>query len=179
MARQRPPREIPPPLELECLRVLWKLGPCGVREVRRALLPARELAYTTVMTVLDRLVRRGAAERRKRGRAFVYEAALSREVLRRAAVNELLENFFDGSARELMAYLGEQRQQPAAAAAAATAGGGPAPAAVQAEGESYPTAGEMLGSAMRAAASAPAPGDDAAEAKPESGDETPLDPTLL
>ncbi len=177
MARQRPPREIPPPLELECLRVLWKLGPAGVREVREALLPARELAYTTVMTVLERLVQRGAAGRHKRGRSFVYEAALSREVLRRAAVNELLVNFFDGSARELMAYVGAQ--QPAAAAAAAGAGAGTATATVQAAENPIPTAGEMLGSAMRAASPGPARAAGPAQAEPKPEDETPLDPTLL
>lgn len=120
MGRQRPPREIPPPLELDCLRELWKLGPAGVRDVQHALRPARELAYTTVMTVLERLVNRGAVSRRKSGRSFVYEAAVSREALRRAAVNELLASFFDGSERELMMYL--QARQPAAAAAAAAAG---------------------------------------------------------
>ncbi|MEK7407556.1 MAG: BlaI/MecI/CopY family transcriptional regulator, partial [Acidobacteriota bacterium] len=78
------PREIPPPLELECLKVLWQLGEGRVRDVRQALLPGRKLAYTTVMTVLDRLARKGGVERRKVGRSFLYWPLLSRDQVRRA-----------------------------------------------------------------------------------------------
>ena len=76
-------REIPPPLELECLKVLWTLGEGNVKDVRQALTGSRPLAYTTVMTVLDRLTRKGGVARRKVGRAFVYVPVLSRGVLRR------------------------------------------------------------------------------------------------
>jgi predicted transcriptional regulator len=102
----RPPgvhREIPPPLELECLKTLWTLGEGNVNDVRNAL--ARRLAYTTVMTVLDRLARKAVVTRRKVSRSFVYTPAVTREALRRAAVRELLANFFDGSEPELIAYL--------------------------------------------------------------------------
>jgi len=105
MRRPAPPREIPPPLELECLKALWNLGEANVKDVRQALAASRKLAYTTVMTVLDRLARKGAAERRKVGRSFVYMPALSRDVLRRAAVRELVDSFFDGSPEKLLAFL--------------------------------------------------------------------------
>ncbi len=119
MRKTRAPREIPPPLELECLRALWSMREGNVRQVREALLPARSLAYTTVMTVLERLVRKGAAARRKEGRSFVYAPLLSREVLRRVAVRELVDTLFGGSEQELIGYL--QAAKPAAAAAAASA----------------------------------------------------------
>lgn len=105
MRKPGPPREIPPPLELECLKVLWKLGEANVRDVRGVLSEDRKLAYTTVMTVLDRLVRKGGAARRKSGRFFVYAPVLSRDLLRRLAVRDLVESFFDGSEEELLAYL--------------------------------------------------------------------------
>lgn len=98
-------RDIPPPLELECLKALWKLGEGNVKDVQRVVCEIRALAYTTVMTVLDRLVRKGAAVRRKQGRAFIYTPVLSREFLRRAAIQELVESYFDGSSRELLSYL--------------------------------------------------------------------------
>jgi predicted transcriptional regulator len=98
-------RDIPPPLELECLKVLWALGEGNVRDVREALTRSRNLAYTTVMTILDRLTRKGGVERRKVGRAFVYSPLLSRDVLRRLAVRELVEAFFDGNEDLLAAYL--------------------------------------------------------------------------
>lgn len=107
------PRDIPPPLELECLKALWRLGEGNVKDVQRVISESRSLAYTTVMTVLDRLVRKGGASRRKQGRAFIYAPVLSRDYLRRAAVQELVESFFDGSARELLAYLSSVRDTAA------------------------------------------------------------------
>jgi len=104
-------RQIPPPLELECLQVLWKLGGGNVKDVRLGLAGRRDLAYTTVMTVLDRLTRKGGVVRRKVGRSFLYSPALSRDNLRRLAVQGLVDSFFDGSASALMDYL----REPAAA----------------------------------------------------------------
>ena len=101
-----PPSDIPPPLELECLKALWDLGEGNVRAVREALAATRPLAYTTVMTVLDRLTRKGAVVRRKVSRSFVYTPVLDRESLRRLAVRQLADSFFGGSLEELRAYLG-------------------------------------------------------------------------
>ena len=98
-------RDIPPPLELECLRALWTLGEGNVKDVRHAIAANRSLAYTTVMTVLDRLARKGGVARRKVGRSFVYAPVLSRESLRRLAIRDLVERFFDGSEDSLIAYL--------------------------------------------------------------------------
>ena len=98
-------REIPPPLELECLKVLWTLGEGNVKDVRQALTGSRNLAYTTVMTVLDRLARKGGVARRKVGRSFVYVPVLSRGVLRRLAVQDLVDRFFEGSEAALLELL--------------------------------------------------------------------------
>jgi len=65
-------RDIPPPLELACLKALWSLQEGNVKDVRRIVAQSRPLAYTTIMTVLERLVRKGKLARRKVGRAFVY-----------------------------------------------------------------------------------------------------------
>jgi predicted transcriptional regulator len=106
MRKAGPPPDIPPPLELECLKALWTLGEGDVKDVREILTPNRKLAYTTVMTVLDRLEKRGRVERRKQGRRFVYTPAVSRDTLRRLAVEALVDDFFDGSERSLTEYLG-------------------------------------------------------------------------
>ncbi|MDI2132960.1 BlaI/MecI/CopY family transcriptional regulator [Yinghuangia seranimata] len=67
-------------LEEQVMLRLWAANePLAVREVREALLPERDLAYTTVMTVLDKLYRKGVLRRRLDGRAYRYEPALSRE----------------------------------------------------------------------------------------------------
>jgi len=101
----RPPREIPPPLELECLKALWGLGEGTVRDVREILVGNRNLAYTTVMTVLDRLEKRGGVSRRKMGRSFLYVPKVSQDAIRRYAVKELVDTFFGGSQEALRSYL--------------------------------------------------------------------------
>ncbi len=111
-------REIPPPLELLCLRALWSLEEASVKQVQLIVSASRPLAYTTIMTVLDRLVRKGKLSRRKAGRAFLYTPVESREEMRLVAVRELLEGFFDGSAEELLRFLGRSAEPRAAAAAA-------------------------------------------------------------
>jgi predicted transcriptional regulator len=112
MRKAGAPREIPPPLELECLKALWRLGEGSVKDVRQILTENRNLAYTTVMTVLDRLARRGRVERRKVGRAFVYIPTVEREELRRLAVRELVDTHFGGSYDALVEYLRHRQHQP-------------------------------------------------------------------
>ena len=103
-----------PQLEIECMKVLWGGGEASVAQVRAAL--PRSLAYTTVMTVLDRMAAKGVVARRKQGRAFWYSAALERDAARSAAVARLLENYFDGDRRALAAYLGHFTPKAIAAA---------------------------------------------------------------
>jgi predicted transcriptional regulator len=109
-------RDVPPPLELACLKALWSLQEGNVRAVQEVVAISRPLAYTTIMTVLDRLVRKGKLNRRKVGRAFVYAPEASRDSMRRAALRELIEGYFDGSEAELLEFL-----RPVAVAAASTA----------------------------------------------------------
>jgi predicted transcriptional regulator len=114
-------RDVPPPLELLCLKALWTIQEGNVKEVQRIVAETRPLAYTTIMTVLDRLTRKGKLARHKVGRAFVYSPQASRDAMRRLAIRELLESFFDGSQEELIRFLEVREEQPAAAAAAAGA----------------------------------------------------------
>lgn len=87
------------------MKVLWRTGQGTVQEIRDDLFPKRPLAYTTVMTVMDRLARKGAAEREKRGRAHVYRPAIARELVRERALTRLLEDFFQGSREQLRQHL--------------------------------------------------------------------------
>jgi predicted transcriptional regulator len=113
MRKARAARDIPPPLELACLTALWALGQGSVKDVRQAVAESHPLAYTTVMTVLDRLVRRGHITRTKAGRAFVYAPAVSRDTLRRLALREFLDSYFESSQDELLRFLqGEPRLIP-------------------------------------------------------------------
>ena len=118
--RKAAPRAIPPPLELLCLHALWSRGEGSVKDVRESVAPSRALAYTTVMMVLDRLARRGIVTRRKAGRAFVYAPAVSRDAMRRLALQEFLDSYFDSSPRLLLQFL---QDEPRTELAALTATG--------------------------------------------------------
>jgi predicted transcriptional regulator len=103
--RGRRASDVPPPLEMECLVALWRLGEGNVQAVRDRLTPQRPLAYTTVMTMLDRLARKQIVTRRKVGRSFVYTPLVSRDEVRRRAVRDLVSSLFEGSQRSLLDYL--------------------------------------------------------------------------
>ncbi len=96
---------LPPRLEFEALKALWSLGEATVAGVRAELKSAKPLAYTTVLTLLDRLASRGAVSRRKRGRAYVYTPALTRQAALDMALDRLLGDFFGDAREELLSYL--------------------------------------------------------------------------
>jgi len=113
-------RELPPPLEMACLNALWELKEGNVEEVRvlvsqgvsRGESRDRPLAYTTVLTLLDRLSRRGAVSRRKEGRGFRYQPSIERDKLRRLALAQLLDHHFGGSAEALRLFLENGNRSP-------------------------------------------------------------------
>jgi predicted transcriptional regulator len=107
-------RDVPPPLELLCLKALWQLGEGNVKDVQQVVAQTRPLAYTTIMTVLERLAHKGKLTRRKQGRAFVYAPTMSEDEMRRVAVRELVDSFFGGSAEGLVRFLGAPGTRAAA-----------------------------------------------------------------
>ncbi len=97
------------PLELELMNVLWETGPANVQTVQAGL-QGRELAYTTVQTMLNVLERKGRVKRRMKDRAFVYRPALTRQSAVTQAVGDMIDRFFGGSAEGLLLNLVESRQ---------------------------------------------------------------------
>jgi predicted transcriptional regulator len=81
-------------LERDVLRVLWTSGDLAVRNVQARL--SREVAYTTVMTTLDRLFKKGVLARRQAGRAFLYSAALTRAQLQAQMAGGVLSGLLQG-----------------------------------------------------------------------------------
>jgi len=81
-------------LELELMEILWARHDCSVRDVVAKL--SRPLAYTTVMTTLDRLYKKGLLDRRKFQRAFVYCPRLSRQDWERHRAGNLVAGFLAG-----------------------------------------------------------------------------------
>ena len=66
---------------------------------------AKPLAYTTVMTVLDRLAKKNVVTRRKQGRAFVYAPRIARDAIRRLALKQFVDCFFESSEQNLLEFL--------------------------------------------------------------------------
>lgn len=81
-------------LEESIMEMLWGRGESSVRTVARHL--DRPLAYTTVMTTLDRLFKKGLLDRRKSERAFLYSPRLSRTEWERARAGDLVAGFLAG-----------------------------------------------------------------------------------
>jgi len=112
MGRKRLRQEFTP-LELEIMNVLWAAGPATVSAVQQAL-PGKpgepRLAYTTVQTMLNILHRKGKVKRALKGRAFEYAPTVSRQRAARAAVRDLVDRLFGGSAESLVMSLVDQRR---------------------------------------------------------------------
>src|ERR1041384_4034647 len=92
------------PLELEIMTVLWETGPANVQTVQSRL-QGRELAYTTVQTMLNVLHPKGKVKRALENRAYLYRAVLSRPRVVRKAVADVIDRFFGGSADSLVLNL--------------------------------------------------------------------------
>jgi predicted transcriptional regulator len=93
------------PFELDCMNALWPLGEATVKQVQEWLLARRPRAYTTIMTILDRLAQKGIVSRRKVGRAYLYRASLQAAEAQQSAVQHLVAGFFGGSREALAAHL--------------------------------------------------------------------------
>jgi BlaI family transcriptional regulator, penicillinase repressor len=114
------------PLELDCMNTLWPAGEATVREIRDRLAERLPRAYTTIMTIMDRLAQKGVVTRRKAGRAYIYRPNLTAEAARAQALGQVVQNFFGGSKEALLAQLGASSpasSAPPKAASAAAAGG--------------------------------------------------------
>jgi len=96
------------PLETEIMNVLWEISPATVQTVQRQL--RRELAYTTVQTMLNVLVRKKKARRTLKDRAYYYRPAVKRDQVAGSAVKDVIDRLFGGSAESLVMSLVESRQ---------------------------------------------------------------------
>ena len=96
------------PLELEIMQVLWEQGACTVSEVQPRL--KGDLAYTTVQTMLNVLLKKDKVTREPEGRAFRYRAAVSRDRATGGALKDMVKRMFGGSPEALLMALVDTRQ---------------------------------------------------------------------
>ena len=95
------------PLELEIMNVLWETGAANVQTVQQQL--KRELAYTTVQTMLNILHRKSKVKRTLKERAYFYKPAVTRRQVVSQHVGDLVERLFGGSAESLVMSLVETK----------------------------------------------------------------------
>lgn len=96
------------PLELRIMQAIWHAGGGTVADVQARLEP--EMAYTTVQTMLNILVRKGKLKRALDGRAYVYTAKETEERAVRQGVRDLVDRMFGGSSEELVMTLLKSRE---------------------------------------------------------------------
>ena len=92
------------PLELDIMKAVWTNSPITVRSVQESIRPSRKLAYTTVMTIMDRLYHKGVLNRTLHSRTHYYEPAIEYSAVREEAVGNLVKSFF-GSKEKLQEFL--------------------------------------------------------------------------
>lgn len=105
MARR--PSTDPTEVELEILTALWDGGAQELGRVRDAVSTARgrEVAKTTIATMLGVMLDKGLVRRERGGRGYLWEAAVSRNATSSGVLSRVIDRVFDGSAKRLVAHL--------------------------------------------------------------------------
>jgi BlaI family transcriptional regulator, penicillinase repressor len=92
-------------LQMDVMQVLWQQGEATVSQVHAALHEERQLAMTTVATLLSRLEKYGLLTHRAEGRQYVYRPLVSQSEVRRSQLTDLIDQFFHGSPADLVYHL--------------------------------------------------------------------------
>ncbi len=106
MARLKKTEQLTP-LELEIMTVLWKTGSANVQTVQQNL--PRELAYTTVQTMLNVLQNKGKVKRTLKNRAYFYRPVVSRRRVIEQTVGDVIDRLFGGSTESFVIGLLETK----------------------------------------------------------------------
>jgi predicted transcriptional regulator len=101
----RPASRHPTELELEILKVIWRAGPQPVTRVRDELAGFRDLAVTSVTTVMNIMVRKGYLKKSKASGTYVYTARAGEAATSRRMLKDVIERVFDGSAAAVVVGL--------------------------------------------------------------------------
>jgi BlaI family transcriptional regulator, penicillinase repressor len=102
---------IPTDRELEALKVLWRHGEATVRDIfERINEGGKELAYTTVLSLLQVMEQKGLVKHRQSGKAYLYSPQVERESTYRQLAGGFLEKVFDGAVDEYLVHALESRR---------------------------------------------------------------------
>lgn len=95
----RPASQYPTVLELEILKVIWRDGPSLAKHVHEEIGDFRDLAYTSVLTIMNIMTKKKYLQRQKKGKSYVYEAVIDQERTTRTMLGDLVDRAFEGSAK--------------------------------------------------------------------------------
>jgi predicted transcriptional regulator len=93
------------PQELAIMKVVWQVEAATVRDVYEALRTKRDIAYTTVLTMMKVLEQKGYVKKTRADRAFVYRPSRPRQQVIGAMVREFVDRVFDGASRPMLLHL--------------------------------------------------------------------------
>ncbi len=96
--------------EWQIMNALWRKHPATAREIMAQLPAGVNWAYTTIKTMLTRLVEKQAVGEVKQGNTSVYEPLVSQQKARLSAFRSLLDQAFDGAIGPLVHFLAEEKQ---------------------------------------------------------------------
>ena len=95
----------PTELELEILKILWRDGEATVRQVKKQLSGFRELAYTSVMTMMTIMTEKGYLKRSKKNNYYIYKPQITEQETTQGMLSDIVDRLFDGSATAAMVNL--------------------------------------------------------------------------
>ena len=96
--------------EWAILQKVWELEPCAAPTVKEALRGKKKWAYTTVKTMMDRMVKKGLLKTKKVRSIYLYSSAVTRSQARESEITRTLKRAFDGTFTPLMQFLIENDQ---------------------------------------------------------------------
>lgn len=101
----RKPSNVLTDTELSIMKIIWEKGDASVKDVQMCLKEKQEPAYTTVMTFLQILEKKGYLNHRKEGKTYIYYPIISKEEAIESDIGNIVKRFFDNSTKKLVLNL--------------------------------------------------------------------------
>lgn len=92
-------------VELELMNIIWQIGECTVRDVQKALNPSRELAYTSIATIMKILEQKKVLRSKKQEKAHIFSPALQKSDYERTSLMHVQNQVFEGDPTSMVVKL--------------------------------------------------------------------------
>ncbi len=99
--------------ELEILQILWRLGPCTVKQVNEIMNEKKDVGYTTSLKMLQIMLEKGLCIREAEGKLHIYKASIKEQAVKRNYLKDMIDQVFEGSPMEMVVQtLGNYKASP-------------------------------------------------------------------